>query len=120
VSVKTPIWSWGLPLNAFSHLLPTGAEINRRKLIAVNTVMRQRYRLYRRKKGGRYYIHDDVTGKQDSLHTTDAKRAKMKLPSFEEYEKKLYHWPRRKVNHRRPAKKKAVLFMALVSYRGYG
>jgi integrase len=33
--------------------------------------MRQRYRLYRRKNGGRYYIHDDVTGKQDSLHTTD-------------------------------------------------
>lgn len=33
--------------------------------------MRQRYRLYRRKKGGRYYIHDDVTGKQDSLHTID-------------------------------------------------
>jgi integrase len=33
--------------------------------------MKQRYRLYKRKKGGRYYIHDDVTGKQDSLHTTD-------------------------------------------------
>ena len=33
--------------------------------------MRKRYRLYRRKQGGRYYIHDDVTGKQDSLHTTD-------------------------------------------------
>ncbi len=33
--------------------------------------MRQRYRLYKRKKGGRYYVHDDVTGKQDSLHTTD-------------------------------------------------
>jgi integrase len=33
--------------------------------------MRQRYRLYRRKSGGRYYIHDDLTGKQDSLHTTD-------------------------------------------------
>jgi len=33
--------------------------------------MRQQYRLYRRKNGGRYYIHDDVTGKQDSLHTTD-------------------------------------------------
>src|SRR5580700_5685446 len=33
--------------------------------------MRQRYRLHRRKKGGLYYIHDDVTGKQDSLHTTD-------------------------------------------------
>ncbi len=33
--------------------------------------MRQRYRLYKRKKTGRYYVHDDVTGKQDSLHTTD-------------------------------------------------
>jgi integrase len=33
--------------------------------------MRQRFRLYRRKKGGRYYIHDEATGKQDSLHTTD-------------------------------------------------
>ena len=33
--------------------------------------MRQRYRLYRRKKGGRFYIHDDATGKQDSLHTSD-------------------------------------------------
>jgi hypothetical protein len=33
--------------------------------------MRQRYRLYRRKNGGRYYIHDDATGKQESLHTTD-------------------------------------------------
>ena len=54
-----------------SHPLPTGVEINRRNLIAVNTAMRQRYRLYRRKKGGRYYIHDDVTGKQDSLHTSD-------------------------------------------------
>src|SRR5882762_5846673 len=33
--------------------------------------MRQRYRLYRRKNGGRYYIHDDVTGKQESLGTND-------------------------------------------------
>ncbi|MGH7940376.1 MAG: hypothetical protein ACREE6_16770 [Limisphaerales bacterium] len=33
--------------------------------------MRQRCRLYKRKKGGRYYIHDDATGKQDSLHTSD-------------------------------------------------
>jgi hypothetical protein len=33
--------------------------------------MRQRFRLYRRKKGGRYYIHDDVTGKQESLGTSD-------------------------------------------------
>jgi integrase len=33
--------------------------------------MRQRYRLYRRKNGGRYYIHDDATGKQESLGTSD-------------------------------------------------
>ena len=33
--------------------------------------MRQRYRLYKRKNGGRYYIHDDVTGKQESLGTND-------------------------------------------------
>lgn len=33
--------------------------------------MRQRFRLYRRKQGGRYYIHDDATGKQESLGTTD-------------------------------------------------
>jgi len=36
--------------------------------------MRQRYRLYRRKNGGRYYIHDDVTGKQESLGTGDRVR----------------------------------------------
>jgi integrase len=33
--------------------------------------MKQRFRLYKRKKGGRYYVHDGVTGKQDSLHTSD-------------------------------------------------
>jgi len=33
--------------------------------------MRQRYRLYKRKNGGRYYLHDDVTGKQESLGTSD-------------------------------------------------
>ena len=33
--------------------------------------MRQRYRLYKRKNGGRYYIHDDATGKQESLGTND-------------------------------------------------
>ena len=33
--------------------------------------MRQRFRLYKRKKGGRFYIHDDVTGKQESLGTND-------------------------------------------------
>ena len=26
--------------------------------------MRKRFRLYKRKKGGRYYIHDEATGKQ--------------------------------------------------------
>lgn len=33
--------------------------------------MRQQFRLYCRKKTGRYYIHNDATGKQDSLHTKD-------------------------------------------------
>ena len=28
------------------------------------TVIRQRFRLYRRNKGGRHYIHDDASGKQ--------------------------------------------------------
>jgi hypothetical protein len=31
--------------------------------------MKQRFWLYRRKKGGRYYIHNELTGKQESLHT---------------------------------------------------
>jgi integrase len=33
--------------------------------------MRQRCRLYFREKTGRFYIHDDLTGKQESLHTKD-------------------------------------------------
>ena len=33
--------------------------------------MKTRFRLYRRHKGGRYYIHDETTGKQESLHTSD-------------------------------------------------
>jgi hypothetical protein len=37
--------------------------------------MRQRFRLYRRKKGGRYYLHNDLTGKQESLHTSDRAKA---------------------------------------------
>jgi hypothetical protein len=41
--------------------------------------MRQRYRLYRRKSGGRYYLHDDVTGKQESLGTNDRATA-IRLP----------------------------------------
>jgi hypothetical protein len=30
--------------------------------------MKQKFRLYRRGNSGRYYIHDDATGKQESLH----------------------------------------------------
>ena len=37
--------------------------------------MRQQFRLYRRKKGGRYYLHNDLTGKQESLHTSDRAKA---------------------------------------------
>jgi integrase len=33
--------------------------------------MRARFRLYRRKNGRRYYLQDDVTGKQESLGTTE-------------------------------------------------
>lgn len=37
--------------------------------------MKQRFRLYRRRRGGRFYIHDSVTGKQESLGTTDRSQA---------------------------------------------
>lgn len=33
--------------------------------------IRSRFRLYVREKTGRYYVHDDVTGKQESLRTKD-------------------------------------------------
>ncbi len=48
--------------------------------------MKQRYRLYLRKKSGRYYIHDEVTGKQDSLHTSDRATAIRLLHSRNEAE----------------------------------
>ena len=48
--------------------------------------MRQRYRLYRRNKGGRYYLHDGVTGKQESLHTSDRARALRLLHARKEAE----------------------------------
>lgn len=38
-------------------------------------VMKQRFRLYRRKQGGRFYLQDAVTGRQESLHTTDRSEA---------------------------------------------
>ena len=37
--------------------------------------MSQPFRLYRRKNGGRYYLHNDLTGKQESLHTSDRAKA---------------------------------------------
>jgi len=37
--------------------------------------MKQRFRLYRRKRGGRFYVHDSLTGKQDSLGTSDRAEA---------------------------------------------
>ena len=50
----------------------TGVDIFCSNLIAVNeTAMNQKFRLYRRKNGGRYYLHNELTGKQESLHTSD-------------------------------------------------
>jgi integrase len=46
--------------------------------------MRQRFRLYRRKKGGRFYLHDDTTGKQESLGTSDRAVAQRLLHSRSE------------------------------------
>jgi hypothetical protein len=46
--------------------------------------MKQRFRLYRRRRGGRFYIHDSVTGKQESLGTTDRAQAVRLLHSKNE------------------------------------
>ena len=37
--------------------------------------MKPRFRLYRRHNGGRYYVHDETTGKQESLHTNNRPEA---------------------------------------------
>src|SRR6266849_5621008 len=37
--------------------------------------MKRRFRLYRRKSGGRFYLHDGLTGKQESLATCERKEA---------------------------------------------
>jgi len=37
--------------------------------------MKQQFRLYRRSNGGRFYLHDNATGKQESLGTTDRTEA---------------------------------------------
>ena len=49
--------------------------------------MRKLYRLYFREKTGRYYIHNDVTGKQESLHTKDKPTADRLFHSRIEAEK---------------------------------
>lgn len=48
--------------------------------------MKQRYRLYRRRPGGRFYLHDGVTGKQESLGTGDRGQARRLLHSRNEAE----------------------------------
>jgi hypothetical protein len=48
--------------------------------------MRARFRLYFREASGRYYVHDDVTGKQESLHTNDKATALRLLHSRNEAE----------------------------------
>lgn len=48
--------------------------------------MKQRFRLYRRRKGGRYYLHDSVTQKQESLGTDDRTTAIRLLHSRNEAE----------------------------------
>ncbi|HEY3854094.1 MAG TPA: tyrosine-type recombinase/integrase [Verrucomicrobiae bacterium] len=48
--------------------------------------MTKRFRLYRRAKTGRFYIHDNITGKQDSLHTSDRATATRLLHSRNEAE----------------------------------
>jgi integrase len=49
--------------------------------------MRARFRLYFREASGRYYIHDDMTGKQESLHTKDKETAQRLFHSRCEAEK---------------------------------
>lgn len=41
--------------------------------------MRKRFRLYRRQNGGRYYLHDEQTGRRDRLPTTDRATAQSLL-----------------------------------------
>ncbi|HTL73262.1 MAG TPA: hypothetical protein VL863_08160 [bacterium] len=48
--------------------------------------MKQRFRLYKRKQGGRFYLHDEVTGKQESLGTHDRTLAIRLLHSRNEAE----------------------------------
>ena len=49
--------------------------------------MKQRFRVYRRKRGGRFYVHDNVTGRQESLKTTDRTEALRVLHAKNEADK---------------------------------
>ena len=49
--------------------------------------MKQRFRLYRRKNGNRFYLHDSVTGKQESLGTNERTEAQRLLHSRNEAER---------------------------------
>ena len=49
--------------------------------------MKQRFRLYHRANGGRYYLQDNLTGKQESLRTNDRATARRLFHSRSEAEK---------------------------------
>src|SRR5213083_1033691 len=56
-------------------------------LITERQSMKQRFRLYRRKHGGRFYVDDNITGKQESLKITDRTEALRVLHAKNEAEK---------------------------------
>jgi integrase len=49
--------------------------------------MKQRFRLYRRSSSGRFYVHDSLTGKQESLNTGDREEAARLLHARNEAER---------------------------------
>ena len=49
--------------------------------------MKQRFRLYRRKRGGKFYVHDGLTGKQESLGTSDRTEVQRLLHTRNEAER---------------------------------
>lgn len=83
-------------ISTLAKLLRNSGELAHCSLIESNPIvvtssleraaMRQRFRLYRRGNGGRFYIHDDATGKQESLGTTDRATALRVLHSRNEAE----------------------------------
>src|SRR5712671_3984610 len=57
------------------------------RLVTERQIMKQRFRLYRRKRGGRFYVHDNVTGRQESLKTIDRTEALRVLHAKNEADK---------------------------------